>query len=136
MTGTAKRLFAAPFLVLALYGVAQASSLLQQDLRFTESETEVSFWGRGNYQPTEATVLRTNLAMNHLLNTTPHHPAYLSLQANSHAWQAYWAKNAEASQKFAEKAVQLQTSAVQYRPAHLQSRVKLAEYTARLQEPR
>lgn len=134
MTGTAKRLFAAPFLVLALYGAAQAAGLLQQDLSFTETETEVSFWGRGNYQPTEATVLRTNLAMNHLLSTAPRHPAYLSLQANSYAWQAYWAQNVEATRQFTEKAVQLQTSAQQSRPAHLQSRAKLAEYAARLQD--
>ena len=107
---------------------------MQQDLRFTETETEVSFWGRGNYQPTEATVLRTNLAMDHLLNATPHHPAYLSLQANSYAWQAYWAENSETTREFSEKAVQLQTSAQQSRPAHLQSRAKLAEYAARLQD--
>ncbi len=34
--------------------VEQGFSLFQRDLAFTAADTEVSFWGQGDYQPTAA----------------------------------------------------------------------------------
>ena len=129
-TDTAKRLFAVPVLVLALLGAVQAASLFQRDLQFIRNETEVSFWGRGDYQPTDATILRINQGMGVLLHSAPHHPAYLSLQANSYAWQAYWAEGASSTRQYARQAVHYQSAALDSRPAHLQSQARLADYIA------
>ena len=136
MTARNQKLWAISALLLMLMGVLSSASLFRQDLLFTQARTEVSFWGRDVYKPTEATIARTNQSMDTLLHSAPLHPAYLSLQASSYAWQSYWAENSRTTQQFAKKAVQLQTQAVEARPAHLQSQAKLAEYNARLQDDR
>jgi len=128
------RLLAAPIALLALYGTVQGASLFKHDLQFTKAETEVSFWGRGNYQPTPKTVSRTARAVENLVQHAPHNPAYRSLQANSFAWRAYWEADATTSQQYAQQAVGAQAAAVQARPAYYQGQVKLAEYEARLQD--
>ena len=128
------RLYALPVAVLALYTTGHAANSFKQDLQFTGIETEVSFWGRGDYLPTEATIRRTNQSMDKLLHNTPGHSTYLSLQANSYTWQAYWEEDSKTTRELSEKAVQLQTFALHSRPAHLQSRAKLNEYLVRLQD--
>ena len=117
-------------LAAALTGVVQSASLLQQDLLFTRAQTEVSFWGRGEYQPTPATIRGTEQQINQLVAITPDHPEYLSVQANSLAWQAYWAEDKETTQRYGNSAVNAQYQALESRPAHGRSWEKLAEYSA------
>jgi hypothetical protein len=125
------RLLTLPLLALALSGVVQAANLFSQNLEFTAAETEVSFWGRGNYHPEAATIARTSQAMESLLTSQPAHPDYLALQANALVWLAYWAQEAEARATYAEQAVSTQYAALESRPAHRPSWEKLLEYASR-----
>jgi hypothetical protein len=120
-------------LALAVVGVAHSASLVQQNLLFTRAQTEVSFWGRGDYQPDETTINRTVNQLEDLLKTSPKHPDYLSLQANAVVWLAYWSeKDASASSgRSVQQASNSQYAALQSRPAHRYSWVKLAEYLSR-----
>ena len=54
--GITGRLIALPVLALSLLGAWQGAQLMQRDLAFEAARTEVSFWGRGNYQPTEQAI--------------------------------------------------------------------------------
>jgi hypothetical protein len=112
-------------LVLAALGVVQAGELFQQNLLFTRAQTEVGFWGRGDYQPREATINRTHEQLGSLLRSSSAHPDYLGLQANAAAWQAYWSGTS------GQQAVTSQYAALQSRPGHRYSWVKLAEYIGR-----
>lgn len=112
-------------LALVVAGVTQAAALFRQNLLFTRAQTEVGFWGRGGYQPDEATITRTAKQLDGLLRSSPAHPDYLGLQANAAAWQAYWAGKTD------QQAVTSQYAALQSRPGHRYSWVKLAEYLGR-----
>tara|TARA_R110001599_G_C12274970_1_gene662053 strand:+ start:1105 stop:1521 length:417 start_codon:yes stop_codon:yes gene_type:complete len=105
-------------LVLALALVWQSAKLFQQDLAFTAVETEVSFWGRGDYQPDAKTRARVGKTLEGLLTEVPAHPGYLMLAANYHAWQAYWAESPELEYDFSRRAEAAKNAAKQSRPAH------------------
>lgn len=104
-------------LLIAIILAWQATALVRQDLAFTAVETEVSFWGRGSYQPDELTIARTGQRLDALLQAAPAHPAYQSLAASYWDWQVYWADNAEQEQLYAQRAQQARDIARQSRPA-------------------
>ncbi len=116
--------------MLALFGIFQAANIVREDLHFTRLQTEISFWGRDDYHPTNAVIQRSNQAMHTLLTGAPKHPAFLYAQANSYAWQAYWAQGQAETRQLSRRAVNLQRKAVAARPAHLFDQAKLAEYIA------
>ena len=125
------KLLATAVMVLALFGVVQAAQLFRQDLRFTSAETEVSFWGRGNYHPDEATVHRTTGSITALLAIHPSQPDYLALQAAAAVWLAFWAVDDNAHAHFSRQSIAAQYAALEARPAHQRSWKKLAEYVGR-----
>lgn len=133
MSGLYLRWWALPFLLVALLGVFHAGNFFSQDLQYTRAQTEVSFWGRQGYIPTNQAISDTSHAIEYLLNRSPAHPGYLSLQANSYAWQSYWALEERITTHYAELALNSQGLALQSRPVHPLSRAKMLEYTARLQ---
>jgi len=117
-------------LAMAVAVVAQAANLFSQNLLFTRAQTEVSFWGRGDYRPDEETIRRTSELLNDLLVSEPAHPDYLGLQANATVWLAYWSAHDDREQ-YAQRAINIQYAALLPRPAHRHSWVKLAEYLSR-----
>jgi hypothetical protein len=118
-------------LVLALTGVWQSATLFRLDLAFNSAETELSFWGRGNYQPTEATRQHISQALDALLAAAPSHPDYLALAAYHDAWQAYREDDPALARPYALRAMKTQYLAQQRRPAYRQGWVKLVEYARR-----
>jgi len=132
VTGQYKVIMAALILLLVLMAIAHAASLLINDLRFTRAQTEVSFWGRGDYNPSQASVRRAGQALDDLLYASPNHPAYLSVRANSYVWQAYWVSDIALERQYTRQAVRLQIAALKSRPAHPHSRAKMIEYKERL----
>ena len=106
-------------LVLSLVLTWQGWGAVRRDLVFTAAETEVSFWGRGNYLPTAATRERTGRQLDTLLAVAPDHPEYQMLAASYYAWQAYWSEDPVTEQYFTGLAEQAREKAHQSRPAYL-----------------
>ena len=106
-------------LLLALTMTWQGLALLQRDLAFSAAETEVSFWGREDYQPTEATRQRTGRQLEALLATAPEHPEYQLLAASYYAWRAWWADDAELEAQYTRMGQQAREIARQSRPAYV-----------------
>lgn len=133
MRGLYLRWWALPLLLVAVLCVLHAGNFFSQDLQYTQAQTEVSFWGREGYVPTSETIGQTSHTIESLLQNSPAHPGYLSLQANSYAWQSYWALDERTTMHYAELARKSQGLALQSRPVHPLSQTKMLEYTARLQ---
>ena len=106
-------------LLLAVTITWQGLALLQRDLAFSAAETEVSFWGREGYQPTEATIARTGRQLEALLATAPEHPEYQLLAASYYAWRAWWADDAELEAQYTRMGQQAREIARQSRPAYV-----------------
>jgi hypothetical protein len=121
-----------PLVIAALALVYQAAQLMRQDLIYTGAQTELSFWGRGDYQPVAGNVEGTRKAIESLLRRSPGHPDYLSLQAGYDVWRAYWASNPRDREQLGEQAVRSQYQALVSRPAHRRSWLKLEGYAARI----
>lgn len=126
----AGKLPALVLLALALFGAWQGASLVQDDLAFNAARTQVSFWGRGNYQPTAATVDRTGKSIDTLVQHSGH-PEYLSLQAAWSSWRSHWTDNAGERAGYANRAVASQYAAMELRPAHRHGWIKMVEYASR-----
>lgn len=109
----------------------QSATLFRLDLAFTRSETELSFWGRGGYQPTEATLVSTVRELDALLVPAPTHPDYLTLAAYHFAWLAYREDDPTVAQGYALRAANAQFSAQQSRPAYRQGWAKMVGYARR-----
>ncbi len=128
--GIARSLAVAAFLA-AIAVAWQSATLFRLDLAFTATETEVSFWGRDNYQPTGATREHTDQALEALLAAAPDHPDYLALAAYQEAWRAYSSYDPALAHMHALRAMNLQFLAQESRPAYRQGWVKLVEYARR-----
>lgn len=113
--------------------VAHAASEFQKNLLFTRVQTEVSFWGRGDYHPTLITINSTQRQLQTLLQHSPSHPDYLALHANAAVWIDYWArqKSAVGQLENSQQAIASQQAALLSRPAHRFSWKKLADYVER-----
>ena len=134
MPSVVVKFFAACCLGLALAGVVLGVNLFRQNLLFIQAETEVSFWGRGTYRPTEKTIGNTNRSIEALLGHQPANPGYLALQASALVWQAYWAEQSDQQQGLGRRAIGVQQTALISRPAHRHSWTKLIEYAERTQD--
>jgi len=122
---------ALPLLLLTLVGISQALSIINQDLRYSQLETELGFWGRDRYHPSAATIDLTGQGIARLLRERPSHPGYLGLQANYFAWRSFWSDSPVGRATFGQHAVASQFLAAQSRPAHRQSWSKMLEYATR-----
>jgi len=123
-------------LALAALGLAvtvawQSATTFRLDLAFTAAETELSFWGRGDYQPDDASRQRTSQALEALLAAAPHHPDYLALAAYHDAWRAYREDDPTLAQPYALRALDNQYGAQQARPAYRQGWEKMVGYARR-----
>jgi hypothetical protein len=118
-------------LILTLLLVAQGLRLFQQDLAFTAAETELSFWGRENYQPLQPAIVRTGQRIDALLQQNPQHSSYLELHAYYLSWLGFWTDDVEQRFSFNDQAMQTQYRALQTRPADRQAWLKMVEYSAR-----
>lgn len=127
----ASRALVATILLISLYTASRAADLLRQDLAFTAVQTEVSFWGRGDYQP--ARPVRTDLGrrLDTLLADSPAQPDYLTVAASYFAWQAFWAETLELEQDYSRRALRAQYTAQQSRPAYRRGWVIMLGYAAR-----
>ena len=114
--------------VLVFLLMKESASLFVENLQFTNAETEVSFWGRENYQPTAKAVKRSTRTIDALLSDSSRHPSYLSLHANVLAWLAYWEADESAQDLLVKQTIAVQIRAIKSRPAHRQSWIKLVEY--------
>ena len=110
---------AALALLLALAMVEQGFSLFQRDLAFTAAETEVSFWGQGDYQPTVEKREWVGQQLGELLAESPGNPEYQLLAASYYAWQAWWTDDPELEQQYTQKGQQARELARQSRPAYV-----------------
>ena len=110
---------AALALLLALVMAWQGLGLMQRDLAFTAADTEVSFWGQGNYQPTAAKRDWVGQQVGDLLAQSPGNPDYQLLAASYYAWQAWWADDPELEQQYTQKGQQAREIARQSRPAYV-----------------
>ena len=113
------RAAAALALLLALAMVEQGFSLFQRDLAFTAAETEVSFWGQGDYQPTVEKREWVGQQLGELLAESPGNPEYQLLAASYYAWQAWWTDDPELEQQYTQKGQQAREFARQSRPAYV-----------------
>jgi hypothetical protein len=121
---------AALVLLLALTGAYLGFELLVQDLAYTRAETELSFWGRDNYQPTPSAILDTGQTLRSLLERAPRHPDYLELQGRYAAWQAYWAEDVPASDALRREALASQHRSLLSRPAYRLGWSIMVEYAS------
>lgn len=128
------RASAAIALLASLALVWQAMDLLQRDLVFNVAETEVSFWGRGEYLPYEHTREATGRAVEHLVDASPAHPDYLTLAASHYAWRAWWAQETAVENAYNARALAAQYAAQQSRPAYRQGWESVLRYAARVDE--
>lgn len=117
-------------LVLMLLVLRDGTKLFADNLKFTDVETEVSFWGRGQYQPVQKTIERTRRSIESLVAASNRHPSYRNLSASASAWFAYWATDSADRERFVQSSITAQTEAIKSRPAHRQSWIKLIEYLA------
>lgn len=106
----------------------RAADVFVANLQFTAVETEVSFWGQGNYQPDPQTIERTLKSIGSLVGDFPEQPSYLNLSAAASAWLAYWAISAQEQERWLEQSFSAQFAAIRSRPAHRHSWIKLIEY--------
>lgn len=122
---------AAIMLLLAVTGVYVGASSCAQNLAYTRAQTEISFWGRGDYQPTPQVIGDTGQNLQALLQEAPRHPENLTLQAYFTAWQAYWSPDLNTRDALNREAVEIQYLALLSRPAHRQGWLKMVEYASR-----
>ena len=123
-------------LAIAALGMAvtvawQSATVFRLDLAFTAAETELSFWGRGDYQPDDASRQRTAQALEALLAVAPRHPDYLALAAYHDAWRAYREDDPTLAQPYAVRALNNQYGAQLNRPAYRQGWEKMVGYARR-----
>jgi len=123
-------------LAIAALGMAvtvawQSATVFRLDLAFTAAETELSFWGRGDYQPDDASRQRTARTLEALLIEAPRHPDYLTLAAYHDAWRAYREDDPTLAQPYAVRALNNQYGAQLNRPAYRQGWEKMVGYARR-----
>jgi hypothetical protein len=122
---------AAATLALAIALAWQSATVYRLDLAFTRTETELTFWGRGDYRPPDTTRKRTARELDALLARAPAHPDYLALAAYHEAWLAYREDDPALARPHALRAVNAQFSAQQSRPAYRQGWAKMVGYSRR-----
>ena len=110
---------AALALLLALAMVEQGFSLMQRNLAFSAADTEVSFWGQGDYQPTAAKREWVGQQVGDLLDQSPGNPDYQLLAASYYAWQAWWADDPALEAQYTRMGQRAAEMARQSRPAYV-----------------
>lgn len=126
----ASRLLLIPCVALMLALTALAITHMRRDLQFTKLDTELSFWGRDNYQPTDPARASTAAGIGALLHIAPTHANYLTLRASQLAWEGYWI-GGDAGLALDKQALAAQVQAQHSRPAYGLGWLYLLEYAER-----
>lgn len=124
----ASRLAAVLVLAGSLGVIVECAARALQDLRYTRAATEVSFWGRDDYRPARAVVLRTVAEIDNLREARPAHPDFLALAASAAAWRAYFSLDRRAAHHYFGAALAHQRSALASRPAWRHGWAQLDRY--------
>jgi hypothetical protein len=101
------------------------------DLEYRRLVTEVGFWGRDGYLPTDDVLAQTATDLDGLLARAPRQPDYLSLRASVFAWQAYASGDVDERIAYSNRAMQSQYAALRARPAHRHAWLKMVQYASR-----
>jgi hypothetical protein len=117
-------------LVAVVTGVYDAVRICLQDLEFTRVQTEISFWGRGTYQPPQGIIEHAGDVLSGLLQAASAHPEMLELEAHYLAWSAYRAEDMDRRGHLMQAAVDSQYLALLSRPANRQGWSKMVEYAS------
>jgi hypothetical protein len=112
----------------ALWVLFAALPRVGEDFTYTRVSTEVSFWGRKGYYPSEATKAQTQIDVESLRAASPEHPELLVLAADVSAWNGYYSAQAVEAEASLQRAAQLSWQALALRPANLITLGKLADY--------
>ncbi|MEP4486932.1 MAG: hypothetical protein ABJ013_14980 [Halioglobus sp.] len=107
-----------------------AFKAIQHDLIFDELEAEVSFWGRGSYQPTESTRHSIASRLEKQLQINPKLTRLRALEASRLAWEGYWSSTDRDYKQFSRLAIEAQYASLATRPAYGQGWSKLLQYQA------
>ena len=126
----AARLLLIPCAALMIVLAALAIAHMLRDIQFTALDTELSFWGRENYQPTEAIRANTGAGITALLISSPANANYLTLRASQLAWEGYWVAGG-AGRELDQQALAAQAQAQRSRPAYGLGWLYLLEYAER-----
>lgn len=118
-------------LVVCIASFAGGWRAFSQDLEYRRLVTEVGFWGREGYLPTDEVLAQTARDLDRLLAQAPGQPDYLALRASVFAWQGYASEDIDTRIAFSNRAVQTQYSALRARPAHRHGWVKMVQYASR-----
>ena len=110
--------------------VVIALQVVARDIHFTSLETEVSFWGRGSYEPTVSTRANVDAKLQAMLQNFPANAPILTLRASQLAWEGYWADSSEAHLQYTQEAMEAELAALYARPAYGQGWLKLLQYQA------
>ncbi|MEH6552237.1 MAG: hypothetical protein V7744_19845 [Pseudomonadales bacterium] len=121
-------------LLCLLVAAAQAVAVFRADIHYTNANTELSFWGRGDYSPNFDSQQQLEQHIQQALALRPAHPDYLVLHAKGHDWFAFWAQDANTSIAHSQQAAEQQWQALMGRPAHQQSWAAMVDYKVRLKE--
>ena len=110
---------------------AAGARLIYLDFTATAAATELSFWGRETYHPTDSTIDRTGRSLTMLLKYSPGDPVYLAQQAYFFSWQGFFATDIEQRLAHNDQAVATQYQALRQRPAYRQGWSEMVEYASR-----
>ena len=110
--------------------VLNALQVFVRDIQFTSLETEVSFWGRGTYQPTGPTRADVDAQLSLALQTYPTNAPLLTLRASQLAWEGYWSVSSEYQLQYTRAAMEAELASLHARPAYGQGWLKLLQYQA------
>ena len=124
-------MIAVPGLALASIMAFKGAQAIYLDLVYTAVATELSFWGREGYRPTERTVERTGQQLTALVQHSPDNPEYLTQQAYFYSWKGFFSDDVSLRLTFNEQAVATQYQAIQQRPAYRQGWGEMVEYASR-----
>ncbi|MEH6587326.1 MAG: hypothetical protein V7720_12255 [Halioglobus sp.] len=120
-----------PLLLLALLFLGGGARHVYFDLAYTSVDTELSFWGREDYTPTQRTIERTGATLDLLLGHRPEHADYLARQAYWLSWQGFFTTDISQRLEFNRQATQRQHLALRARPAYRQGWIEMIEYASR-----
>ena len=110
--------------------VLNALQVFVRDIQFTSLETEVSFWGRGSYEPTVSTRADVDAQLSLALQHYPTSAPLLTLRASQLAWEGYWAVSSEDQLQYTRVAMEAELASLHARPAYGQGWLKLLQYQA------
>jgi hypothetical protein len=123
-------LIALPLVTAGLFLLISSSTIALGNLQQHRLATQLSFWGRDDYQPTEQVRNKTYRQARQLAESLPVDPDRLALAAYAQNWAWYFEKDPSLALQHAEAALSWQQQVVVMRPASIGDWATLARYAA------